>query len=100
MPVVACLTSSGNTPKLMSRSRSALPIYALASDRRTLAKVALYRGVHPVLFEADDIDYDRINEEAVAWLQRDGAVRRRRILRNEHERVLAEESQHRAMRRG
>ena len=71
---VACLTSSGNTPKLMSRSRSRLPIYALASNHRTLARVALFRGVHPVPFEADHIDYDRINEEAVLWLQRDGVV--------------------------
>ena len=73
---VGCLTSSGNTPKLMSRSRSTLPIYALASNHKTLAKVALFRSVHPVPFEADHLDYDRINEEAVLCLQRDGAVKK------------------------
>ena len=71
---VACLTSSGNTPKLMSRSRSPLPIYALADNPQALAKVALYRGVHPVLFDADHIPYDQINAEVVSWLQRDGVV--------------------------
>ena len=71
---VACLTSSGNTPKLMSRSRSPLPIYALADNPQALAKVALYRGVHPVLFDADHIPYDKINAEVVSWLQRDGVV--------------------------
>ena len=72
--VVACLTSTGNTPKLMSRSRSRLPVYALAHKPETLARVALFRGVHPRLFETSQIDYELINEAAVEFLVRDGAV--------------------------
>ena len=71
---VACLTSTGNTPKLMSRSRSRLPIYALCDSPSTLARVALYRGVHPRLFESEQIDYDQINIAAVNRLRQDGAV--------------------------
>jgi pyruvate kinase len=71
---VACLTASGNTPKLMSRTRSRLPIYALADNALTLARVALLRGVHPRLFETDQIDYDLINEAAINSLVIDGAV--------------------------
>lgn len=71
---VACLTATGNTPKLMSRSRSRLPIYALGDNPQTLARVALYRGVHPRLFETDQIDYDLVNEAAVKCLELDGAV--------------------------
>jgi len=71
---VACLTSSGNTPKLMSRRRSRLPIYALASDHRTLARVALFRGVHPALFETYDAD-GQVELAAVDWLQRAGVVK-------------------------
>jgi pyruvate kinase len=71
---VACLTGTGNTPRLMARRRSRLPIYALADNPRTLARVALVRGVHPVLFDTGQIDHDRINDEAVRWLERDGVV--------------------------
>lgn len=71
---VACLTSSGHTPKLMSRSRSRLPIYALSDNPSTLSRVALYRGVHPRQFESKQIDYDRINSAAVERLRQDGAV--------------------------
>lgn len=71
---VACLTSTGNTPQLMSRSRSRLPIYALCDNPRTLSRVALYRGVHPRLFESEQIDYDQINSAAVERLRQDGAI--------------------------
>ena len=71
---VVCLTSTGNTPKLMSRIRSRLPIYALCDNPRTLSRVALYRGVHPRQFDSEQIDYDRINNAAVERLRQDGAV--------------------------
>jgi pyruvate kinase len=71
---VACLTASGNTPKLMSRRRSRLPIYALANNHRTLARVALFRGVHPALFETYDSDYGQVDQAAVEWLKQAGVV--------------------------
>lgn len=71
---VACLTSSGNTPRLMSRSRSRLPIYALGNNSRTLSRTALYRGVHPRLLETESIDYARINDAVVEYLAHSGAV--------------------------
>lgn len=71
---VACLTASGNTPKLMSRRRSRLPIYALANDHRTLARVALFRGVHPALFQTYDADDSEVEQAAVAWLREAGVV--------------------------
>lgn len=70
---VACLTASGNTPKLMSRRRSRLPIYALADDTRTLARVALFRGVHPALFETYD-SQGPVEQAAVEWLREAGVV--------------------------
>ena len=71
---VACLTASGNTPRLMSRARSRLPIYAMAHSPSTLARVALIRGVHPVLFETDGVDFDVVDEAAIAWLTQHGIV--------------------------
>jgi pyruvate kinase len=72
---VACLTASGNTPKLMSRRRSRLPIYALASDHRTLARVALFRGVHPTLFETYGSADGSVDQAAVEWLKQAGVVK-------------------------
>jgi pyruvate kinase len=71
---VACLTASGNTPKLMSRRRSRLPIYALAKDHKTLARVALFRGVHPALFETYDSEDGLVDHAAVEWLKQAGVV--------------------------
>jgi len=71
---VACFTATGNTPRLMSRARSNLPIYALADNAATLARVALLRGVHPRLFESVGVDHDEINAVAIERLIADGAV--------------------------
>jgi len=46
------LTESGSTALWMSRIRSDIPIYAFSRQAQTLRRVALYRGVYPVLFEA------------------------------------------------
>ena len=73
--VIACLTASGNTPQLMSRSANIPPIFALADNPRTLARVALYRGVHPVLFDTRSISFDEINQSAIDWLKRHHVVK-------------------------
>ncbi|MCY4277656.1 MAG: pyruvate kinase [Gammaproteobacteria bacterium] len=72
---IACLTASGNTPQLMSRVASNPPIFAFADNPRTLARVALYRGVHPVLFDTRPIDHDEINQSAIDWLKRHHVVK-------------------------
>ncbi|HEX7036700.1 MAG TPA: pyruvate kinase [Pseudomonadales bacterium] len=72
---VACLTASGNTPKLMSRRRSRMPIYALANDQRTLARVALFRGVHPAFFETYEAEGGQVDAAAVNWLKQAGVVK-------------------------
>ena len=46
------LTESGSTALWMSRIRSDIPIYAFSRQIQTLRRVALYRGVYPVLFDA------------------------------------------------
>jgi pyruvate kinase len=71
---VACLTASGDTPKLMARARSNLPIYALADSAAALGRVALIRGVHPRLFCSAEINYEVVNEAVVARLKEDGTL--------------------------
>ncbi len=53
---IIALTESGSTTRWMSRIRSDIPIYAFTPYVETSRRVALYRGVYPVLFE---IDVDR-----------------------------------------
>lgn len=57
---IVCLTESGNTPLLMSRIRSGLPIYALSRNVTTQRRAALYRGV-----EAHYFDYSTMPQESV-----------------------------------
>ncbi len=71
---VVCLTSSGRTPQLMSRTRARIPIYAVGDRDQTLARVALYRGVYPVRFEIEAQDADQVNEAALRQLSRAGVV--------------------------
>lgn len=46
------MTESGSTALWMSRIRSDIPIYAFSRQIQTLRRIALYRGVFPVLFDA------------------------------------------------
>lgn len=48
---IVALTHSGNTPRLLSRVSSGLPIFALSAEAKTLACASLYRGVTPIYFQ-------------------------------------------------
>lgn len=48
---IVALTESGQTPMLMSRIRSDIPIYAFTRHEGTRHRVTLYRGVYPVIFD-------------------------------------------------
>mgnify|MGYP001172042429 FL=1 len=50
LAAIVCITESGSTPLWMSRSGSRLPIVALSNQSRTLARMALFRGVMPLAF--------------------------------------------------
>lgn len=50
---IIALTHSGNTPRLLSRVSSGLPIFSLSTEAKTLAWSNLYRGVTPVHFHSD-----------------------------------------------
>jgi pyruvate kinase len=50
---IIALTESGSTTRWMSRIRSDIPIYAFTPYVATSRRVAMYRGVYPVLFEIE-----------------------------------------------
>mgnify|MGYP000153251272 FL=1 len=71
---IICMTESGDTPRLMSRIRSHLPIYAFSRNPRTQSRVALFRGVQTVPFDCDAYPIGEVNGRAVEELVRRGVV--------------------------
>lgn len=55
---VVAMTESGRTALLMSRISSGIPVYAFSRHSSTLNRVALYRGVTPILYEHSAKDAD------------------------------------------
>lgn len=72
---IICMTESGDTPRLMSRIRSHLPIFAFSRNLATQNRVTLFRGVTTIPFDSDDFDPELVNEKAVAELTRRGVVK-------------------------
>ncbi len=68
------LTESGTTPLLMSRVRSHIPIYGLSRHAATLRRMTLYKGVHPILFDATNIDRRVLNQAAISELEQRGIL--------------------------
>lgn len=71
---IIALTESGATPKLMSRISSALPIFALARHPRTLASMALFRGVYPVQFDTTAYKAEEVARAALECLRERGVL--------------------------
>lgn len=73
---IIALTESGYTPLLMSRIRSAIPIYALSRHEQTHRKIALYRGVYSIPFDVTQVARADINREAVECLKKKNIVQK------------------------
>ncbi|MCG5508985.1 pyruvate kinase [Ectothiorhodospira lacustris] len=72
---IAAMTESGSTAQWMSRISSGIPIFGMTRHESTCRKMALYRGVYPVLFESDNTSHAANNRQVVAMLQEAGIVR-------------------------
>ncbi len=71
---IAALTETGGTTMWMSRIRTDIPIFAMSGLTATLRKVNLYRGVQPIAFNIDDIDYTEITAGVLEQLRVRGVV--------------------------
>ena len=67
---IIALTESGTTPLWMSRIRSSIPIFGLSRHVGTQRRMALYRGVYPVPFDATHIDRRILNQAAISELEK------------------------------
>ena len=66
---IICLTETGYTPLLMSRISSSIPIFALCCQPQTQHKVALYRGVSAIPFNAADWPAEQVNRQSIETLK-------------------------------
>jgi len=71
---IVSLTESGHTPLIMSRIRSAVPIFAFSRHPATLYRMALVRGVQAVPFDAADHDPEHLADAVMAELVKRRAV--------------------------
>ena len=77
---IAALTESGSTPLYMSRISSGVPIYAMSTHAETRSRVSLYRGVFPIVHEAESTRQVSFNNEIIEELKHAGAVKAGDIL--------------------
>ncbi|MCP1315246.1 pyruvate kinase [Halomonas sp. 707D7] len=72
---IACMTSTGYTPLIASRIRSALPIVGLAHSPIAQRRMALYRGVVSIPFDTSEMAPTEVNDQAIALLKAHGLAR-------------------------
>jgi pyruvate kinase len=72
---IISLTESGTTPLWMSRVKSGIPIYGLSRHETTQRRMALFRAVYPIPFDATHIDRRMMNHAAVDELQKRGILK-------------------------
>lgn len=72
---IVALTESGATPQLMSRISSSLPIFALSRHEKTLAKMAVYRGVQAVEFDSTSVKAEDVARKALETLAQAGYLK-------------------------
>ncbi|MFO8140622.1 MAG: pyruvate kinase [Marinobacter sp.] len=72
---IICLTETGSTPRLMSRIKSSLPIFAFSRHHATQHRVALFRGVQTVPFDSAKLAHEQVNALAIKELESRGIVK-------------------------
>lgn len=72
---IAALTESGNTPLLMSRISSGMPIFALTPHMATRRKVCMYRGVYPSTICYEGLNDDELEQSIFEQLKTFGIVK-------------------------
>lgn len=72
---IAALTESGNTPLLMSRISSGIPIIALTPHLDTRRKVTLYRGVYPTTVDYTGLSDEEVQDQILLELKAKGVTK-------------------------
>jgi len=73
---IVSLTTSGQTPLLISRVSADVPIVAFSHCKLTLQKLALCRGILPVYLSISDVDGAEAVDKALDYLREQGLLER------------------------
>jgi pyruvate kinase len=73
---IISLTETGNTPLLMSRISSRIPVFAFTRSIETESRVALYRGVVPVTYNIASVSAADVNQSVIDELIARGEVKK------------------------
>ena len=73
---IICLSESGETPLLMSRISSGLPIISLTRHEKTKRRMALFRGVTSYIYDPTSAPYEYVNEQAIDLLKEKGHLQK------------------------
>lgn len=71
---IVSLSESGQTPLIMSRIRSGVPIYCYTRHIATQRRASLFRGVYPLMFDATHYTPDNVGQAAISALQQRGLL--------------------------
>ncbi len=71
---IIALTESGSTAQWLSRVRTAVPIFALSPNRKSLRKMRLFRNVYPLKFEHSEVTNSQLEQAAVSRVAEYGAI--------------------------
>jgi len=71
---IIALTESGQTPRVMSRISSGLPIFALSPSVKAQRQMMLYRGVQSVPFDGSGLTLDELTSQSIKALKDGGFV--------------------------
>ncbi|MEO8012503.1 MAG: pyruvate kinase [Dokdonella sp.] len=69
---IVALTESGATARWLSRHRSSVPIYALSRNGAARRRMLLFRDVHPIEFDPQDVGPTQAARDAILHLFRLG----------------------------
>ena len=73
---IISLTETGNTPLIMSRIRSAIPIFCFTPYPTTQRRAAMFRGVYSIPFDPTLYEPAAVSTEAIARLKASGVVQK------------------------
>lgn len=71
-----CLTESGRTALIMSRLSSGLPIFGISRHPTACKRMALYRGVQPILFDVTTATGDDVYRTALDVIGKTGIIKK------------------------
>ncbi|KTD20604.1 pyruvate kinase [Legionella israelensis] len=73
---IIALTESGATAVWMSRLQSAIPIFAITANERTVARLSLVNNVFPIYLDFRSFKLAQLNQDVIQYLVESGRLKK------------------------